>query len=100
MNCGTSLPKNVRRATIESVHPVNAAFKMCRKNRTFKLLAGESVLGPPSMEMMAMKRREKPANTRLRHLPPLPGVPATARPLALYVLPPHYEQALFPDFAG
>jgi len=52
------------------------------------------------MEMMAMKRREKPANTRLRHLPPLPGVPATARPLALYVLPPHYEQALFPDFAG
>ncbi|MEO5317341.1 hypothetical protein PV761_01940 [Arthrobacter sp. CC3] len=79
---------------------MNAAFKMCRKNMTFKLLAGESVLGPPSMEMMAMKRREKPANTRLRHLPPLPGVPATARPLALYVLPPHYEQALFPDFAG
>lgn len=52
------------------------------------------------MEMMAVKRRGKPANTGLRHLPPLPGVPSTARTTALYVLPPHYEQALFPDFAG
>ena len=69
-------------------------------NATFKLILGESVLGPPSIEMMAMKRREKPANTGLLQLPPLPGVPATARPHALYVLPPHYEQALFPDFAG
>jgi hypothetical protein len=91
MECGTSLPKRVRRDTMKSVHPVNA---------TFKLLLGGSVLGPPSMEMMAMKRREKPANIGLRHLPPLRYVPATARPHALAVLPPDYGQALFPDFAG
>lgn len=90
MECGTSLPKKVRRDTIESVHLMNA---------TFKLLLDESVLGPPSMEMMAMKRREKPASTGLRHLPPARGVPATARPHAPGVLPPDYGQALFPDFA-
>lgn len=47
-----------------------------------------------------MKRREKPAITGLRHLPPVRGVPATARPHAPGVLPPDYGQALFPDFAG
>ena len=47
-----------------------------------------------------MKRREKPANAGFRHLPPLRDVPATARPHALSALPPDYEQALFPDFAG
>lgn len=47
-----------------------------------------------------MKRREKPANAGLRHLPPARGVPATARPYAPGVLPPDYGQALFPDFAG
>lgn len=47
-----------------------------------------------------MKRREKPTNTGLRHLSPRLGAPTTARPPALAVLPPDYEQTLFPDFAG
>lgn len=91
MECGTSLPKKVRRGTIDSVHLLNAAFK---------LLLDESVLGPPPMEMMAMKRREKPASTGLRHLPPVRVVPAIARPHAPGVLPSDYGQELFPDFAG
>ena len=47
-----------------------------------------------------MKRREKPASTGLRHLPPVRVVPAIARPHAPGVLPSDYGQELFPDFAG
>lgn len=67
MEGSASLPKNVKRDAIKRVHKMNATFT----------LLGEAILEPPLMEMMAMKRREKPA-----------------------VLPPDYEQALFPDFAG
>lgn len=75
---------------MESVHSVNVAFK---------LLPDESVQGPESTEMMAMKRRSTAAPADHRHLPPLRDVPASTRAHAYCVLPPDYELALSPDFA-